>query len=734
LIRIRRWLSAPDPSLNHQKALKQHLQNTGVWFLGSEQYKRWKTDAASFLWLQGIPGCGKTILSSAIIQNILQDCHDDPTKVVAYWYFAFNDSQKQTADLMVKSLITQLSQCCIEIPTALKSLYSSSSDGERQPSLDALLQVLRQMIQDFPASFVVLDALDECNDRVELLQILETMAGWQLESLHVIVTSRNEADIRASMDCHIPGDSKVSLQSKLVDGDICNYVLHRLSHDKNLQRWRKQPEVQQEIKTVMMEKACGMCVHPLSSFTYSVPNNFGHTNRWRWAACQLDTLGKCLNRSMLQKSLRNLPETLDETYERILRAVDEEYHGYASCILQWLAFSTRPLRMEEVAEIVAITLDGTPMFDKDQVLADPSDVLRICSSLVIIVTRAPDAESDDEYDDESDDKRARSTDENASNLEENITTESNQQYLALAHYSVKEYLVSERIQKSTAAAFGIQEGNAHRFIAKSCLVYLLRFQEPHCINENNFYTYKLARYAAEFWIEHTQAAEAAEQDTEFTYQLVRELFTPANSAYVHWLRIYDPDYPWKDVDLTRTLNTVPGPLYYASLVGLPEMVRLLIDDPCADVNTQGGRCGNALKSSSTNGHENIVKLLLEAGADVNAQDEEYSTALQSASANGHENVVKLLLEAGADVNAQDEEYSTALQRASANGHENIVKLLLEAGADVNAQHAEYGTALQRASANGHENVVKLLLEAGADVNAQDEEYSTALQRASAKMW
>jgi hypothetical protein len=113
---------------------------------------------------------------------------------------------------------------------------------------------------------------------------------------------------------------------------------------------------------------------------------------------------------MLQKSLQNLPRTLDETYDRILCAIDDDYYGYASSILQWLAFSARPLQMEEVAETVAITIDGTPIFDKDQVLTDPSDVLRICSSLVTIVTRASNDESEE------------LSDENATHLNENITT------------------------------------------------------------------------------------------------------------------------------------------------------------------------------------------------------------------------------------------------------------------------------------------------------------------------
>lgn len=258
---IRRWLSAPDPSTNYQKALRQHLQNTGLWFLQSKQYTDWKTDAASFLWLYGIPGCGKTILSSAVIQDILQECCNDPTKVVGYYYFTFNDSQKQTAELMVKSLITQLSQHCIQSPTALLNLFSTHLNGQRQPSSDELLQVLRQLIQDFSASFIVLDALDECTEREELLlPILEEIARWRLENLHVIVTSRYEADILSSLGCLIPDNSRVPLESKEVDPDITSYVRHRLSADRNLRRWQKQPEVHREIEAVLTEKAHGMYV------------------------------------------------------------------------------------------------------------------------------------------------------------------------------------------------------------------------------------------------------------------------------------------------------------------------------------------------------------------------------------------------------------------------------------------------------------------------------------------
>ena len=86
---IRRWLCAPDPSENYHKALKQQQPGTGEWFLDSKEFSNWKSEPASFLWLYGIPGCGKTILSSTVIDHVIEYCQADVGKVVAYFYFSF---------------------------------------------------------------------------------------------------------------------------------------------------------------------------------------------------------------------------------------------------------------------------------------------------------------------------------------------------------------------------------------------------------------------------------------------------------------------------------------------------------------------------------------------------------------------------------------------------------------------------------------------------------------------
>ena len=257
---ILRWLSPPDPSTNHQKALKLRQADTGLWFLGNEQYAEWKASPSSFIWLHGIPGCGKTILSSTIIEDVLQHCTNDPGKAVAYFYFDFKDRQKQSSEPMIKSLVTQLSQQCIKIPPLLESLFVSSNNGQRQSSTEALLFALRQMSKEFPATYIILDALDECADREELMAMIETLVSWQLESLHVIVTSRKERDIESSLESLVDTCNIMPLQSAVVDEDIRKYVRHRISVDKKLKKWRS-GEVQAEIEIALMRGAHGMYVY-----------------------------------------------------------------------------------------------------------------------------------------------------------------------------------------------------------------------------------------------------------------------------------------------------------------------------------------------------------------------------------------------------------------------------------------------------------------------------------------
>jgi ankyrin repeat protein len=410
-------------------------------------------------------------------------------------------------------------------------------------------------------------------------------------------------------------------------------------------------------------------------------------NRFRWAVCQLDMLGKCRNPLALRKSLAGLPPTLDETYERILYAIDEEDSEYAVRILRWLAFSCRPLLVEEVAEVVAIDIERNPAFDSEEVLEDPLEVLSICSSLVTITT-----------------------------IEQRLTPSSNghSTTVTLAHYSVKEYLCSDRSLQGRAARYSIREIDCNEFIAKSCISYLLQFQIPGCLSES-IHESKLAMYAANFWITHTQAVS---QQSETLNRVIMKLFSAGNAAYLNWTQIYKAEQFWKATSFSKDWPKDPAPLYYASLNGLTEIVGLLLSEAVADVNARGGEYGTALNAALAGGFNKIADLLLSNGADVNALSSYYGTPLVLALVLGDKNVIKLLLSKGADVNAQSGYYGTALIGALVLDDIQVIELLLSNGADVNMQGGRYGTPLVGASVRGQYNIVELLLSHGANVNEE----------------
>jgi hypothetical protein len=260
LEKIYSWLSAPNPSSNYYKAHNRRQAETGLWLLESAKFREWKDSATSRLWLYGIPGCGKTILSSTIVEHLLQHCHDDIRMATAYFYFDFTDTQKQDPELMLRSLLCQLLQRLVVIPERVNALFSSCGNGQRHPPMHALLEVVRQTVQDFAQVYVVLDALDECTQRSELMDVLETVAGWRLDNLHLVMTSRKERDIERSLEGYIDEEDVVCLQRDVVDKDIQRYVQQRLFNDKRLQTWRRDATIRQEIETALMRGARGMYV------------------------------------------------------------------------------------------------------------------------------------------------------------------------------------------------------------------------------------------------------------------------------------------------------------------------------------------------------------------------------------------------------------------------------------------------------------------------------------------
>jgi hypothetical protein len=290
--------------------------------------------------------------------------------------------------------------------------------------------------------------------------------------------------------------------------------------------------------------------------------------------------------------------------------------------------------------------------------------------------------------------------------------------LKLAHFSVKEYLVSPRIQLGRVSQYGISKRLSDTFISQTCLLYLMQFNTRDTLSRRLEPSFPLAQYAATHWATHARSDDGVIPD--ILEALIARLLSPYGVPFINFALLYEL-FP------TPSMKTRFDPTPYASALGLEKVLRSLLVGEWQAAN-DSETVNYSLHVASLAGHETVVRLLLENGAAVNAVNGWHGTALGGASEAGHENIVQLLLENGADVNST--EHGPALWWASWAGHEGIVRLLLKHGAEINSVNGGLGTALSRASEVGHENIVQLLLESGADVNSTDTSQRTALWEAS----
>ena len=264
LEKIYRWLSSPDPWKKYHETLQCRHQGSGAWLTNdNEIFRSWRVHqkGGSFLWLFGIPGCGKTVLSSTIIEHVRAECNSDPNKsdAVAFYFFDFREDKAQGVEKMLRCLIDQLARQSASAFDNLESLYNRCRSKERQPAQNELLTALHDIINCFRNVFIVLDALDECNQNEERAKLLKTLSELEMwEGLKIITTSRPEQDIKTAMERSAYPRTSICIESSLIQEDIRAYVHARLRSDTSLRRWRNNPSIQAKIENVLSEKANGM--------------------------------------------------------------------------------------------------------------------------------------------------------------------------------------------------------------------------------------------------------------------------------------------------------------------------------------------------------------------------------------------------------------------------------------------------------------------------------------------
>ncbi|KAH0834441.1 hypothetical protein FOPE_03553 [Fonsecaea pedrosoi] len=699
---VREWLKAPDASVNHNAACAKRHPGTGMWFINGSFFTTWLRQDGSFLWLNGPAGCGKSLLCASAIQHTFRQKHSMVNVGIAFFYFTFSDDSKQDESAMLRALLLQLSGQLSNGPALLDRIRTSSTVAT--PPTDSLLEHLRDLIRRFHHVYILLDALDECprySQRDRVLNALQEMRKWSLPGLHLLVTSRDELDIRVSLN---PDQNQMLIMKNAgIDQDISDFISSQLEVDPKLRRWQQHHG---RIKSALTDRAQGV----------RCPRSENH----------------------LDRCLRSLPRGLDETYERMLCNIDEDCVEDARRILTLLCFSTRPLKIPELIDGIAVNLNEPAGLDRRRRLHDADDIRTICPGLIEI-----------RFDEVHRPWGNRGYD--------NVRVTPN---VRLAHFSVQEYLESDRITKQKAASFALQSGPANAEIAQIYLVYLL---EPGLsLNWASTKRFPLSLLAAQCWCDHYRNAGNAMSSLN---GLILRLFRQPDTLHT-WMRLNNADKA-RSFQIWLELMHEPWspalPILFATFLGLDGVLLelLALEEKTKDrrdlINSLIGRRPLfALGVAAENGHEKLVRLLLDAGADVSAGRHR---ALRRASENSHTSVVrmlldadphrggldealkgaitpyrvhkdisKMLLEAGADPNGCVEGYTTLLAWASLLGDNEAVQLLLNAGADASAVGRRDESALLLAVRNGNENVVKSLLSAGAEVNAVSCD-STALQEA-----
>lgn len=226
------WLSPIVPETNFRRACSLRQQSTGEWILDEPQFKRWLAGESNFLWIHGVPGSGKTVLSSTIIAELerLQDgARKDTPFAIAYHYLDFKDDRSQDPATIFGTLVKELylKLPSTEMHPGIQSLYNLSYDKTtgraEKPSWEDLIELLTQIAALFPRILLVVEALDEAAQETQEKILCPTLKHTALQEglrIATLVTGRNEV----TMEQAFRGLPDINLEPDRMSQDITRYT------------------------------------------------------------------------------------------------------------------------------------------------------------------------------------------------------------------------------------------------------------------------------------------------------------------------------------------------------------------------------------------------------------------------------------------------------------------------------------------------------------------------------
>ncbi|KAF2672646.1 ankyrin [Microthyrium microscopicum] len=666
---IRNWLQPTSYGLDngeYRKHLATHFAGTGDWITNSNQYQTWRDgQEQGMLWIKGVPGSGKSVIASKLIAEISRAQKGIP---VLYFFFRqIIDANHKPASLL-RDWMDQILD--YSPPLQLRLIkYVETKRSIDSMSMDDLWRDLRMAFLGLPDKvFCVADALDEMDQgNDEFLRALSELGHWKPHKVKVLITSRPvpkvEVPLKATKCLHI------RLTERLVDVDIGNYVQHHLEFSSIAIDDRKL------IKEAIPGRANGLFLYAkLAMEAFLEPG--------------ADT----------KEVLATLPIDLNAVYENLLRE-----HARRSglpqktqlLILQWVTHATRPLRLIEIAEM----LNSIYFSAAERDLNAAKNLVRVaCGPLLEIL---PD------------------------------------ETICVVHHSFTEYLNGSTRTSINTGYPVLYAGPTHANLATTCLKYIAAVKCPSVQSEDEadcqFDTdseydfssvfalskqskirmrlrYPFLAYAATTWNVHIAKSEVAGHDQSKLNTSVAT-FLRDKALVSFWLS-------WTWPARRKVLGHVTD-LQIAASTGLISYTKRLLSLDSLIVDA----CDNAegktpLWWAASNGHAQIVRLLITAGAKPNHEDKMQGlTPMHKAASDNHFAVAAVLLEAGVVFLPHIRTVSVAyraLMWAVERGQTKIVSRILHyPGLDLNTKVRDT-TPLLSACAAGRVDIMKLFLANGAD--------------------
>ncbi|GLB05782.1 nuclear factor NF-kappa-B p100 subunit [Aspergillus tubingensis] len=549
----------------------------------------------------------------------------------------------------------------------------------------------------------ILDALDECRDRDELIEAVNMFyqGHYKDRKLKFLITSRPYPHIEhlfRELETEIPiihlsgnGEEEVQQVSREIDLVISNRV-----SDIGKQRSLEQDD-------------CDILEQQLTAV---------ENRTYLWVSLALDVLENMPDfiKGNIRQVVQHLPVTVYSAYERIL---DRSFDMEKAKVLHMITAAVRPFSLEELSLAWAIHSnpdDTTLSSISDDI--EPKERFRktlrdLCGLFVVVINEE----------------------------------------ICLVHQTAKEYLVqstrstgNDCTSRATGWKGALIPEESNGILARICISWLPRIAAA----QRNIERGEFDEYSSCQWITHYHQAHV--QDGSILIMRAQSVCDPSSDVYSVWSKLYKSEG-----------NYLPGgdsSLLIASFLGLTGVVKLLLasDSKDSDRRTPLSWANSTMKHllgtrkmrinrrdpvegltplswASKNGHEGVVKLLLESKkTDINSKDPIYGrTALFWAAEDSHETIIKLLLGTKKiNLNSKDSSGQTPLSWAAKYGYEVLVRLLLETNkVNINSKDEHNQTPLSLAASNGHETIVKLLLGTRkVDIDCKDSYSATPLSWAA----